>query len=142
MALQLDPEVQAALAPVMAAVDSMPKLAAGDVEGRRASYTGMLEAMFATLPIPTDVTTKDYHTTTTDGHSLLLRWISKTPSAAGTPTPAVVYAHGGGELYSFQDRLLFAELTFSNRNDLGQHHNVQPRPDGLGLPVRRPVLGR
>jgi acetyl esterase/lipase len=106
MTLQLDPEVQAALAPMMAAMASMPKLAAGDIEGRRASFPSMLEAMFGALPIPTDVTTKDYHTTTTDGHSLLLRWISKTPSAAGTPTPAVVYAHGGGELCSFQDRLL------------------------------------
>jgi hypothetical protein len=142
MALQLDPEVQAALAPMMAAVDSMPKLAAGDVEGRRMAFAGVLGAMFATLPIPTDVTTKDYHTTTTDGHSLLLRWITKTSGAAGTATPAVVYAHGGGELCSFQDRLLFAELTFSNRNDLGQHHDVQPRSDGLGLPVRRPILGR
>lgn len=119
MALQLDPEVQAALAPMMAVMASMPKLAAGDVEGRRMLSTGMLEAMFGTLPIPTDVTTKDYHTTTTDGHSLLLRWVSKTPSAAGTATPAVVYAHGGGELCSFQDRLLFVQLTCTNRNDHG-----------------------
>ena len=116
MALQLDPEVQAALAPMMAVMASMPKLAAGDVEGRRMLSAGILEAMFGALPIPTDVTTKDYYTTTTDGHSLLLRWISKTPSAAETPTPAVVYAHGGGELCSFQDRLLFVRLTFTNRN--------------------------
>ena len=116
MALQLDPEIQAALGPMIAAMASMPKLAAGDVEGRRTAFSGMLGAMFATLPLPTDVTTKDYHATTTDGHSLLLRWITKTPSAAGTPTPAVVYAHGGGELCSFQGRLLLVELTFSNRN--------------------------
>ena len=119
MGLQLDPEIQAASAPMMAAMASIPKLAAGDVEGRRTAFSGMLKAMFATLAIPTDVTTKDYHTTTTDGHSLLLRWITKTPSAAGTPTPAVVYAHGGGELCSFQGRLLFLELTLSNRNDHG-----------------------
>lgn len=119
MVLQLDPEVQAALAPKIAAMAGMPKLGAGDIEGRRTLFTGMLEAMFGALPIPTDVTTKDYYTTTTDGHSLLLRWVSKTPSAAGTPTPAVVYAHGGGELCSFQDRLLSVELTFTNRNDLG-----------------------
>jgi hypothetical protein len=119
MALQLDPEIEAALAPMMAAMASMPKLAAGDVEGRRMAFAGVLGAMFATLPIPTDVTTKDYHTTTTDGHSLLLRWITKTSGAAGTPTSAVVYAHGGGEPCSFQGRLLFLELTFSNRNDHG-----------------------
>jgi acetyl esterase/lipase len=107
MALQLDPEIEAALAPMMAAMASMPKLAAGDVEGRRTAFSGVLGAMFATLSIPTDVTTKDYHTTTTDGHSLLLRWITKTPDTAGTPTPAVVYAHGGGELCSLQGRLPF-----------------------------------
>jgi acetyl esterase/lipase len=112
MALQLDPEVQAALAPLMGAMASMPKPVAGDIEGRRTSFTGMLEAMFGALPIPTDVTTKDYHTTTTDGHSLLLRWVSKTPSAAGTATPAVVYAHGGGELRSFQARLSFCRTDF------------------------------
>ena len=112
MALQLDPEVQVALAPMMARIASMPKLAAGDVEGRRTVFTGMLEAWFKTLPIPTDVTTNDYHTTTTDGHSLLLRWISKTPSTATTPTPAVVYAHGGGELYSFKTDFGSVKLTF------------------------------
>ena len=119
MALQLDPEIQAGLAPMMAAMASMPKLAAGDVEGRRTASSGMLEVVFGTLPVSTDVTTKDYYTTTADGHSLLLRWITKTPSAVGTPTPAVVYAHGGGELCSFQGRFLFPELTFSNRDDHG-----------------------
>jgi hypothetical protein len=104
---------------MMAAMASMPKLAAGDVEGRRTAFSAVLGAMLATLSIHADVITKDYHTTTTDGHSLLLRWITKTPSAAGTPTPAVVYAHGGGGLCSFQGRLLFLELTFSNRNDHG-----------------------
>jgi acetyl esterase/lipase len=112
MALQLDPEIQAALVPLMAVMDGMPKLPAGDVEGRRTAFAGVLGAMFATLSIPTDVTTKDYYTTTTDGHSLLLRWITKTPSAAGTPTPAVVYAHGGGELCSFQGRLSFSRTNF------------------------------
>ena len=112
MALQLDPEIEAALAPMMAVMASMPKLAAGDVEGRRTAFSGLLGAMFATLPIPTDVITKDYHTTTTDGHSLLLRWVTKTPGAAGTPTPAVVYAHGGGELCFFQGRLSFSRTNF------------------------------
>jgi acetyl esterase/lipase len=98
MALRMDPEVEAALAPIAAAMANLPKLAAGDVAGRRQAFSGFLEAMFGALPIPTDVTTKDYHTTTSDGHSLLLRWITRTSGGAGTPTSAIVYAHGGGEM--------------------------------------------
>lgn len=98
MALHFDPEVEAALPPVMAALASMPKLAPGDVQGRRQMFAGFLGSLFASVPISPDVNTKDYHTTTADGHSLLLRWITKTASGAGTPTPAVVYAHGGGKI--------------------------------------------
>jgi acetyl esterase/lipase len=112
MALQLDPEVQAAWAPLMAIMASIPKPATGDVEGRRTAFSGMLKAMFETLPVPTDVTTKDYHTNTTDGHSLLLHWITKTPGAAGTPTPAVVYAHGGGEPLLFPRQTSFPGTNF------------------------------
>jgi hypothetical protein len=101
MALRLDPEIEAAMAPMMAAMASMPKPAVGDVEVRRQMFAGFLEAMFGRLPVPTDVTSKDYHTTTADGHSLLLRWITKTSSSsgggAGAPTSAIVYAHGGGK---------------------------------------------
>ena len=46
MALQLDPEIQAALVPLMAVMDGMPKLPAGDVEGRRTAFAGVLGAMF------------------------------------------------------------------------------------------------
>ena len=98
MALKLDPEVQEALAPMMAAMANLPKLAAGDIQGRRTIMAGFLEQLFSSLPVVTDVTAKDYHTTTSDGHELLLRWITKTSAAAPSPTPAVVYAHGGGEL--------------------------------------------
>jgi hypothetical protein len=98
MALKLDPEVEAALTPIIAAMANLPKLAAGDIAGRRQSFAGFLEAMFGGLPVPTDVATTDYHTTTSDGHSLLLRWITKTSGGAGTPTSAIVYAHGGGEM--------------------------------------------
>ena len=100
MPLKLDPEVEAGLAPMLQAMASVPKPAVGDIEGRRKAVKGMLEQAFALLPTPTEVTSKDYDTTTSDGHSLLLRWITKTPGAAGAPTPAVVYVHGGGELWA------------------------------------------
>ena len=98
MALKLDPEVQEALAPMMGAMANLPKLELGDVEGKRRIFGGFLDQMFGSLPGPSDVATMDYHTTTSDGHSLLLRWITKKTGGAPTPTPAVVYVHGGGEL--------------------------------------------
>src|SRR4051812_16245541 len=98
MGLKLDSDVERALAPMMAAMANVPKVPIGDVDTRRKNFAGIVEQMYASLPVPEDVNTKDYHTTTSDGHSLLLRWITKTSSAAGAPTPAVVYAHGGGKL--------------------------------------------
>lgn len=40
------------------------------------------------------MTTKDFHTKTSDGYDLLLRWFTKNDSPA--PGSAVLYAHGGG----------------------------------------------
>jgi acetyl esterase/lipase len=74
--------------------------------GRRKLFPGFLEAMFVALPTPTDVTTKDFYATTSDGHQLLLRWITKTSTEnPTTPTSAVVYTHGGGE-----QRILFTPM--------------------------------
>lgn len=98
MALKLDPEVESAVAPMVAAMANMPKLAVGDVNGRRAHFSSFIAALFGALPTPTDVTTKDFYTTTSDGHQLLVRWIAKSPAENATaPTSALVYAHGGGE---------------------------------------------
>lgn len=97
MALTLDPEVGSAMAPMVAAMANVPKVAVGDVEGRRKVFAGFLAAMFGALPTATDVSTKDYHTATSDGHQLLLRWIVKSSAPTTTPTSAIVYAHGGGE---------------------------------------------
>lgn len=154
MALKLDPEVEAALAPMMAAMANVPKLAVGDAHGRRAVIPSLLEAMFAALPTPTDVTTKDFYTTTSDGHQLLLRWVTKTSTENPTaPTSAVVYTHGGGEQrilftptrplrYLFSTGLTVMSPLPQNRNDHGRRQRLQASFDGPGLAIRRPAVGR
>jgi acetyl esterase/lipase len=42
------------------------------------------------------VDTKDFHTQTSDGHNLLLRWYTKSGAKASEPSSALVYSHGGG----------------------------------------------
>ena len=132
MALKLDSEVQEVLAPMMGAMANLPKLEVGDVEGKRRVFGGFLEQMFGSLPAPSDVATKDYHTTTSDGHSLLLRWITKTTGGAPTPTPAVVYAHGGGEL-PFHPELL---------GDKAATNSLYPNPGMImaNIEIYNPVM--
>ena len=97
MSMKLDPEVEAALAPMMGAMANMPKLEAGDVAGRRTAFDGFMGMMFGAIPKPADVTRKDFHTTTSDGHSLLMRWYTKDSSKAPfAASPALLYLHGGG----------------------------------------------
>ena len=94
MPFTLDPEIAAAMAPLMAAKENAPVLAAGDVDGRRAALDPMLAMVNAMNPAPPDVETKDYYTKTPDGHDLLMRFYTK--NAATKPSPAVLYMHGGG----------------------------------------------
>lgn len=146
MALKLDPEVESAVAPMIAAKANLPKLAVGDVNGRRAHFSSFMAAISGALPTPTDVTAKDFYTTTSDGHELLVRWIAKTPAENATaPTSALVYAHGGGErkhspspLPFFLNRL----IVIKNRNDHGRRRRLQASFDEPGLANRRPAVGR
>lgn len=93
MTLNLDPQIAAALAPIMEqAGDSTPP-PAGDVAGRRVTINGMLAAINNLETAPADVTTTDYHLTTPDGADLLLRWYTKDGAQPGS---AVLYFHGGG----------------------------------------------
>jgi len=97
MSMKLDPEVEAALAPLMAAMANIPKLEVGDVAGRRQAFDGFMSMLFGAMPKPTDVIRKDFHATTADGHSLSMRWFAKESNKAPfAATPAVLYLHGGG----------------------------------------------
>jgi acetyl esterase/lipase len=95
MTFSIDPEVGAAMAALSPpGQEPPPPLAIGDVKSRRA----MVDIMFTAIlpPMPKDVSTKDFYTTASDGHKILLRWYTKNGSKPSGKTSAVVYYHGGG----------------------------------------------
>jgi acetyl esterase/lipase len=93
MTLSLDPQIAAALAPILENAGELKPPPVGDVEGRRIALNGMLTAINGLEAVPDDVSTTDYHVTTPDGADLLLRWYVKDGAQPGS---AVLYFHGGG----------------------------------------------
>ncbi len=93
MSLDLDPQIAAALAPLLEHAGDTSPAPAGDVTARRATLNPMLAAINDLEPAPDDVTSTDHHLTTDDGAELLLRWYTKVGEQPGS---AVVYFHGGG----------------------------------------------
>ena len=93
MSFTLDPEVAAALAPMMEAMGEVVPPPVGDVQARRPMTEAIMAQTAAAQPMPTDVTITDFHTATADGTQLLLRWYVKD---GATPASAVLYLHGGG----------------------------------------------
>ncbi len=95
MALALDPEIAAALAPMMAGMAEFTPPAVGDVLGRRPMTEAIMAQTAAMQPMPGDVDITDFATSTPDGAEILLRWYAPS-GAAAVPGPAVVHLHGGG----------------------------------------------
>ena len=74
MSLDLDPQIAAALAPLLEHAVDMTPAPAGDVASRRATLNPMLAAFNNLEPSPDDVTSTDHHLTTDDDAEFLLRW--------------------------------------------------------------------
>jgi acetyl esterase/lipase len=94
----LDPEVAAGLAALSEKIGEVPPMPVGDVAARRTMYDPMQRMMLTQLPAPSDVVSKDYKTTTTDGAQLLLRWYA--PHRSASKGPAILYIPGGGMICS------------------------------------------
>lgn len=100
MAFALDPQVAAAIEPLLAAGRQQIPPAAGDWKTRRATVDGLLGLLADLQPRPTDVVTTDYSVRTEDGATIGLRWYTKVGSAPGS---AVYYVHGGGMILGSMD---------------------------------------
>ncbi len=72
MAFALDPQVKAALAPLTAAMADAAPPPVGDVRARRPITEAIMARTAAAQPMPTDVTTTDYHMVAADGVQILL----------------------------------------------------------------------
>jgi acetyl esterase/lipase len=93
VALSMDPQVLAAMAPLMAMMAEATPPPAGDWQTRRQNVDGLLAMLAEGQPTPTDVKRTEYELTTADGGTLALRWYTRNGQ---TPGSAVLYLHGGG----------------------------------------------
>jgi acetyl esterase/lipase len=100
MALNFDPQVAAALAPMGEAMANSVLPAVGDVAGRRAMWEPIIGAAGAAQPSPPDVTTGERQATADDGTSISMRWYAKD---GVTPGSAVLFFHGGGYIFGHID---------------------------------------
>jgi acetyl esterase/lipase len=99
MALEMDAQVVAELAPLLAAIGEVEAPPIGDVESRRVNGHRMFDYV-ATTWKPVAGVEVDRHTmTTADGATLDLAWYH-TP--ADQPGSAVLYLHGGGMIFGLE----------------------------------------
>ncbi|KAI4156154.1 MAG: hypothetical protein LQ340_000491 [Diploschistes diacapsis] len=92
-----DSEILPTITAMAAQMPSNP-MPVHDTASRRVGTDFVMQLIATRTPSRTDVASKDYHTTTADGHSLLLRWTHSTasPPHPSRPGPAALYVHGGG----------------------------------------------
>ncbi len=93
MALTLDPEIAAVLAPMLEAAAGHEPPPVGDIEARRAVFATIMAGAAAADPAADDVQETDFALKREDGGSIMLRWYGKDGGAQG---PAALYLHGGG----------------------------------------------
>ncbi|KAL6241607.1 hypothetical protein RBB50_011388 [Rhinocladiella similis] len=94
MALSLDKEYLAAIEPLLAAIANTPKLAVGDIQGRRSALNNIIGGLIAEIEEAQDVKEQVFHAKSCDGHDVAIHHYAK----QGTPalTSAIYYIHGGG----------------------------------------------
>jgi acetyl esterase/lipase len=96
MALDIDPEVAAALAPLIEIIGDEPPPPVGDVATRRANTELRFAPLMAALPAVDDVDVTSFEAPSADGEMLALRLFTKRGSRPGS---AALYIHGGGMIF-------------------------------------------
>jgi len=101
--MSYDPVFAAAFAPIATAMSQAPKMAVGDVNGRRRAMGALFGLLLNSMPSIPSVTVKQYQTTSCDGNEVTIHHFSKTTDtqtdASGKQNeagPAVLHIHGGG----------------------------------------------
>ena len=95
MALKLDPEYAAAVAPLQDLFAARPAPPVHDVQGRRDGLKMFFDYLYSKVPPVPDVQSTDYTFKSYDGVELVISRIWKTGSDAA-PGPAILHVHGGG----------------------------------------------
>ncbi|HKI42135.1 MAG: alpha/beta hydrolase [Mycobacterium sp.] len=97
MTLQIDPQVLAELAPVMAAAAGREPPPVGDVATRRANARELFGRLDIARSAPDGVEVQGFTVDADDGAALTLSWYQ--PAGVDPSGSAVLYLHGGGMIY-------------------------------------------
>jgi acetyl esterase/lipase len=100
MALGIDEQVLAQMAPLMAELGESEPAAVGDVDARRASGHRMFDLVASKRAPATGVGAQAHSMTAADGATLDLTWYH--PSGGHGPGSAALYLHGGGMIFSLE----------------------------------------
>ena len=100
MALALDAQVQAELAPLLAALGEIEPPPVGDVEARRVNGHRMFDLVGASRAPASGVDVTRHSLTADDGATLSASWYHR--SNADQPGSAVLYLHGGGMIFGLK----------------------------------------
>jgi acetyl esterase/lipase len=93
MSLSYDPEILAAMAPLIEAAAGLEPPPIGDIASRRARSDASIPLLNPGRPSPQDVTVTEHEVPAQDGTPIPVRGYVKTGT---TPAAALVYFHGGG----------------------------------------------
>ncbi len=100
MALGIDEQVLAEMAPLFAALGDAEPPPVGDVDARRVSGHRMFDLVGSRRSPAAGVDTEQHFMTAADGATLDLTWYH--PSGGGGPGSAALYLHGGGMIFSLE----------------------------------------
>lgn len=100
MALGIDEQVLAEMAPLLAALGEMDAPPVGDVAARRINGHRMFDFVAASRSPEAGVDTDRYAVTAADGTTLGMTWYR--PSDVATPGSAALYLHGGGMIFGLE----------------------------------------
>ena len=103
MALSLDPEVAAGLAPLAALAEPGPLPPAGDWRTRRDGSSATFWLISSQIPPVAGVTTADHVATAPDGGQVPLRWYTPDGRDGDGAGPAALFIHGGGMILGSVD---------------------------------------
>jgi acetyl esterase/lipase len=101
VSLQIDPEILAELAPLMAAAAEREPPPVGDVASRRTSSRLLFEQLTSGRPAPNGVEVQKFTLGTDDGGALTLSWYR--PVGADRFRSAALYLHGGGMIFGMNE---------------------------------------
>ncbi|OAP59564.1 hypothetical protein AYL99_06862 [Fonsecaea erecta] len=96
MPLSLDPEFFKVLEPLLPVMATAPKLAPGDVAGRRQAMDVFFGPVFRAVPDSVDVGEEVFKVKSSDGFEVPIFRFTKNDTPATGANPVIYYIHGGG----------------------------------------------